>query len=617
MDTNRGLKHLKHNLELSIKGYVNILFVTLVISIVIFVFTFSIINTKYNSYILKIWIASNIYESIDFTKNKTIKFKKPDGTYQRSLARDIISNEWFIFHINKSIKTLFISLGITSLLSIFAFVLMIKFLAKHGKKINMGTHIRGGIKASNEDVNRSLESNNEKSVFSIGGVHLLKDSETKHIFISGATGYGKSISIKELMDVIRSLDQKFIVYDKSGEYVKLYFRKDFDIILNPFDERMPEYSIWNECQQIWDYENISSSFFPSPSGEGNNETASHFINSARSVFGDLLKRLKETNKATSKMLMHYVNQVSLETLSGFLSGTDSKSIISVDNERHASDVRSTLAPKIKSLKYLDGQYTGKGFSLKEWVKDDADKRCIFIVSGGDLKETINPLISAWFDIFCRSVLSLNESRERRIYMILDELATLPKIESIVDFANEARKFGGCGIYSVTSFEELYRIYGKSRAKTLIGMCGTKLTYCCDEPDTAEWISKLYLEEEIYEYSEGVTFAESDKRGDSVSANKRRSKKPLYMSSEIMQLHIFQALLKLPGKYPITEVIVTPQDRENIAESFIPKNTENNKEQTIPEQNEDAYRAHPDDIQNLIDIEDEPTPKIEQAKVPFL
>jgi len=611
MDTSRGLKHFKHTLDLSIKGYINILFITLVVSTVIFTLLFTLINKKYDSYILKIWITSNIYESIDLTKNKTIKFKKPDGSYQKSLAQDIIDNEWFKFQVNKSKSTLIICFIITLILSILSYTLLVKFFVKYGKKVNKGTHIRGGVKASNETVNRLLELKNEKSEYSVGGVHLIKNSETEHVFISGSIGKGKSLAIKELMDTIRSLDHKFILYDKSGEYVKSYYRDGFDIILNPFDQRMPEYCIWNECINLWDYDNIGSSFIPSPSDEGRNETAAHFINSARTLLCDLMKRLKEKDQATSKKLMRFVNQASLESLSDFLNGMDSKSIISPDNERHASDVRATLTPKIKALKYLTGQYNEDGFSLKKWVSDDTDKRCVFIVSGGDLKETLAPLISAWFDIYCRSVLSLNESRDRRIFMILDEIASLPKIESVIDYANEARKFGGCGIYSVTSVEELYRIYGKSRAKTLIGMCGTKITYRCDEPDTAEWISKLYLEEEIHEYTEGVTFSESNKRGDSVNTNKRRSKKPLYMSSEIMQLDKFKSLLKLPGSYPITEVIVKPKDRDVIAESFIKKDMPTTPEEIQPEldQNEEEFRAHPDDIHKLIGDEEKPVPKV--------
>ena len=619
MDTTRGIKHFKHKLDLSIKSYANILLITLVLSFVLFAFLFLSLNNKYDNYILKIWVASNVYESIGFTKNKTIKFQKPDGQFQRSYARDIIQNEWFLHQINKSKNTFILCAIITGLFAIISYIFIIIFFVKYGKNVNKGTHIRGGVKASTENVNKLIESNNEKSEFSIGSVNLIKNSEVEHIFISGSIGKGKSLSIKELIDTIRTLDHKFIIYDKSGEYVKLYYREGHDILLNTFDQRMPDYNLWNECPQIWDYENIGSSFIPSPSNEGQSETASHFINSARTLFCDLMKRLKESGKATSQNLMYYANQASLETLSAFLNGTDAKAIVNPDNERHASDVRSTLTPKIKALRYLTGQFSEEGFSLKKWVKDDADKRCVFIVSGGDLKETLAPLISAWFDIYCRSVLSLDESRTRRIFMILDEIASLPKIESVIDYANEARKFGGCGIYSVTSVEELYRIYGKSRAKTLIGMCGTKVTYRCDEPDTAEWISKLYLDEEVYEYSEGVSFAESSRRGDTVNTNRRRSKKPLYMASEIMQLDRFKALLKLPGSYPITEIIVNPKDRETIAESFIPKDMQTTMEKTEnePNVNEEECRAHPDDIHQLIDLEEEATVTETKPIEPYL
>ena len=358
------------------------------------------------------------------------------------------------------------------------------------------------------------------------------------------------------------------------ELIKLFKKnplENYDIILNPFDTRMVNYNIWNECFDDFDYENIASSFIPSsPNDNANISSASaHFTNSGRTLLCDTMRRLAETNQATSEKLLAYINQVPLKQLHQLLRGTDSQGVVNPDSERHASDVRSTVAPMIKALRYLQGN-NKTGFSLKTWVRDDEDKRCVFITCKGSQKETLSPLISAWFDIFSKEIMSLKEDLNRRIWMIIDELASLPKIESLVDFANEARKFGGCGIFSVTSVEEMYRLYGRSRAKTLVGMCGTKLTYRCDEPDTAAWISRLYLEEEIKELSEGVNISNSEHRGDSVNMNDRRVNKALFMSSEIMQLDDFHCLLKLPGAYPVTKITIKPKERKKIAEDFIDK-----------------------------------------------
>jgi type IV secretory pathway TraG/TraD family ATPase VirD4 len=41
-----------------------------------------------------------------------------------------------------------------------------------------------------------------------------------------------------------------------------------------------------------------------------------------------------------------------------------------------------------------------------------------------MAEALRPLISAWVDVLCTSILSLGEDRDRRIWMFLDELASL-------------------------------------------------------------------------------------------------------------------------------------------------------------------------------------------------
>ena len=564
----RGVNQFTHIFNQLIKGYISIFFITLLLWLVTFIVFFLLLNKSHDTHISKKWLESHMIKKIPMIKNKTIDYKTPDGNLRKSHINKFINNNNVKLSLSRTIKKIQLSILLSSLLSILNFVLLVMLFIKYGQKLEKGKHIRGGTIATNQQLNELLKSNQKQSRFKIGGVYLVDSLETNHMFISGATGTGKSFAIKDILDLVRQSDQKFICYDKSGEYVSLYYRENYDIILNPFDARMVNYNIWNECIDDFDYENIASSFIPSSPNE-NASASLHFTNSGRTLLCDTMRKLSEINQATSENLLKHINQVSLKQLHQILQGTDSQGVVNPDNERHASDVRSTVAPMIKALRYLQGK-DKTGFSLKKWVRDDEDKRCVFITCKGSQKETLSPLISAWFDIFSKEIMSLKEDLNRRIWMIIDELASLPKIESLVDFANEARKFGGCGIFSVTSVEEMYRIYGRSRAKTLVGMCGTKLTYRCDEPDTAQWISRLYMEEEIKEISEGVNISNSEHRGDSVNMNDRRVNKALFMSSEIMQLDNLNCLLKLPGAYPVTKIKIKPKERKTIAEGFIEK-----------------------------------------------
>ncbi len=564
----RGVNQFTHIFNQLIKGYISIFFLTTLLWLLTFIIFFLLLNKSHDTHISKKWLESHMIKKLPMIKNKTINYKTPDGNLRKANIFQFINNNNVKLSLSKTLNKIQISMFLSSLLSILIFFLLVMLFIKYGRKIEKGKHLRGGKTATNQQLNEQLRSSRKQSRFKIGGVHLVDSLETNHMFISGATGTGKSFAIKEILDLVRQSDQKFICYDKSGEYVSLYYRENYDIILNPFDTRMVTYNIWNECLDDFDYENLASSFIPSSPNE-NTSTSLHFTNSGRTLLCDTMRKLAETNQATSENLLKHINQVSLKQLHQILQGTDSQGVVNPDNERHASDVRSTVAPMIKALRYLQGK-DKTGFSLKKWVRNDEDKRCVFITCKGSQKETLSPLISAWFDIFSKEIMSLKEDLNRRIWMIIDELASLPKIESLVDFANEARKFGGCGIFSVTSVEEMYRIYGRSRAKTLVGMCGTKLTYRCDEPDTAQWISRLYMEEEIKEISEGVNISNSEQRGDSVNMNDRRVNKALFMSSEIMQLDNFHCLLKLPGAYPVTKIKIKPKEREKISDDFIEK-----------------------------------------------
>lgn len=122
------------------------------------------------------------------------------------------------------------------------------FTRRRGKHLVTDTHLRGAKRILESELRKTVLASGMASDLTLGGVPLLKGRETEHMVISGATGAGKSVAIKELMDTVRQRAQKAIVYDTSGEFVSQYYREGIDFILNPFDARGHYWSLWSEIR---------------------------------------------------------------------------------------------------------------------------------------------------------------------------------------------------------------------------------------------------------------------------------------------------------------------------------------------------------------------------------
>ena len=78
--------------------------------------------------------------------------------------------------------------------------------------------------------------------------------EVRHILIHGTIGSGKSVLIKQLFDQIRQRGDRVIIYDKGCDYIRTFFDKTCDIILNPLDDRTSSWHLWDECRDFADFD---------------------------------------------------------------------------------------------------------------------------------------------------------------------------------------------------------------------------------------------------------------------------------------------------------------------------------------------------------------------------
>jgi type IV secretory pathway TraG/TraD family ATPase VirD4 len=163
-----------------------------------------------------------------------------------------------------------------------------------------------------------------------------------------------------------------------------------------------------------------------------------------------------------------------------------------------------------------------------------------------MAEALKPLISAWVDVLCTSILSLEEDRDRRIWMFLDELASLE------DAATKGRKAGLRIVAGLQSTAQLEKIYGREEAQTLrscfrsLVVLGGAKTDPKTSDDMSLSLGEHEVEREGYSKTHGV-------RGDTTSSQLQRSRERVVLPSEIASLPDLTGYLAFAGDYPIAKV----------------------------------------------------------------
>ena len=517
-------------------------------------------TTKYQWYLLMHYGQALLELSIQ--GNQAVhQVKEPTGKVISMEAKKFIKHRFLIQELN-DLSRLIQNIFITSLKVSGVFIVgCIMLLRYRGKLQSINQEIRGALFLEPKLLKKLLKQRKKCSDLTIGDVPLVKDSETRHILITGTTGSGKSVCMMELMDKIRHRSQRAIVYDDSGTFIKHYYREGRDVILNPLDKRCPAWNIWQDGDDLADFEAMAASLMPLHLSGSD----PFWIHSARTIFSTLAHKLKVTGNPNTRAFLRPMFSLD-DGLNKLLQGTVAEVLTSESLEKMALSIKSTLATYCKSFLYLQDE-TGPLFSIKKWIQHENRDGWIFVATSADKLEAIKPLISVWIDVAARNLLSLTPSFDRRIWFLIDELASLHRLSSLSLLLSQGRKYGVCNVTAFQDIHQLRSIYGRDEAEALLSMYNTNLCYRTKCPDTAMWMSRLTGQREIIEKREGFSYGANDIR-DGVSVHQERRKEPLILDTQFLKLNDCEAYMLLPENTPVTKIKLIAKKRPILSEALV-------------------------------------------------
>ena len=447
-------------------------------------------------------------------------------------------------------------------------ILMVIFHRRHHKDIQ-DKFIRGSklISAENMDEFNKSKKNNEIKFKITNLVSMPLSITSRHTFIIGKPGTGKTQLIGRILDQILKNDFRVIIHDSKGDFISTYFDFNKHYIFNPLDKRhmglkdvemqlikemsgvcikdinestrlkypkqMGSRSINNRISECFTYSELLDNIVdindnmldesPFKANKRNtngkdltnkgwsifNELHSHvdidafcaslipesassdnfWPISSRQLFGSIITYCMVHGKTSYDELWKMINKSNEELLECFktTAGCEEGGKL-LTEAKTANNIMAVMSNYTKPIKYLRG--TDGDFSIKDWIKDkDSEKRVIFLSNSAMIQETIKPFLTLFVDFSTKTLCSMDDDLNRRLFFILDEFGELSKIGSIIQLLTQSRSKGGASYILTQSVAQINAIYGQEGATSIVNSCGNTISFAVSDESTADFISK--------------------------------------------------------------------------------------------------------------------------------
>lgn len=449
--------------------------------------------------------------------------------------------------------------------------LLAKFKLK-AKAIVKDEHLRGQRIVEPSELVSQIKKDHKDFRFSFGRIPIPRQYETTHFFIVGKSGSGKTAALNQVIEKIRQAGHKAVIYDTKGDYIAKFYNPEKDLIFNPLDSRTLHWNIFDELYLVSDIESFGFSLIP-PVPQGHEDE--YFITGAREVFYSILYYLYATGKRTMKDLWQTVSQGHggvIETLKKAVNEynlDDCKRGLGIlegyERGTHsASDVISTMKKYTNCFKYVEHHQSQ--FKIADWLNRQ-DGGFLFLVNYDKIKNVLKPLASVLIEQLGNTALSLPDDRDRRIYFVLDEFASLQRMPKFVDFLERGRSKGISLWIATQDINQIEKEYGNKTMNTIVNNCSTTVAFAVQDVNTCHYLSQFFGEKEILETDESLSMGPADYR-DGLNLTRRRKIDKLLLPSEFSLLPVFSFYIKI-GEYPISKDSIDFKAYPDLQPSFVP------------------------------------------------
>ena len=397
------------------------------------------------------------------------------------------------------------------------------------KQLRYGRRLRGPEMLTPKEFNLRVEGDGIgiKTDRMKAMIRIPKRAEAQHMQIIADTGGGKTVILLQILRQIKHRGDSAIVYDPARDFVRRFYDpKRGDVILNPLDKRCPYWGPSEELRRRSEAKALAVSLFQPPQ----DRKGEFFIESPQKIFAFLM-----AYGPTPEELVKWMSDP--QEIDRRLKGTEHAHLINPTAHDQRSGVLGSLGLVADSLRLLPKKGEGNGeWSAREWA--ETRQGWIFITSLPTEREALKPLHSLWIDLLVLRLLNEPKEGQKRVWFVIDELASLQKLPQLHTAITENRKSNNPVILGFQGKAQLEVLYGHL-AEVMLSQPATSIWLKTKEPAASEWVSKFIGKVEIERLRE--THFDGSRAGRNFTLD--RQIEPLVMESEISGLADLHAYMK--------------------------------------------------------------------------
>jgi hypothetical protein len=413
------------------------------------------------------------------------------------------------------------------------FVIMLPFTVRmdveRQKRLRYGRRLKGPEMLTPRQFNRTVKgdgigfkTDNMKDM-----LRIPLRAEAQHMQVIGDTGAGKSALLSQVLRQVRSRGDSAIVYDPAREYVKRFYSPERgDVILNPLDKRCPYWGPAEELRSRSEAKALAASLFQPPQ----DKKGEFFIESPQKIFAFLM-----AYGPTPEQLVEWMSNPA--EIDRRLQGTEHAHLIDPHAHQQRAGVLASLGLVADSLRLLPKKGEGNGeWTATEWT--EKRQGWIFLTSLPAEREALRPLQSLWIDWLVLRLLNEPTEAQKRVWFVIDELASLQKLPQLHTAITEARKSRNPVVLGFQGKAQLEYLYGHL-AEVMLSQPATSIWLTTKEPKAGQWVSEFIGKVEVERLRE--THFDGTRAGRNFALD--RQVEPLVLESEISGLADLHAYMK--------------------------------------------------------------------------
>jgi hypothetical protein len=380
-----------------------------------------------------------------------------------------------------------------------------------------GRHITKNLK----EIARDLKSEGKAEGIQIcPGLPISLAREKQHFALIAESGQGKSQIITPIIKQVIGRGDRVIIYDFKGDETDKY-PSDQSYLFAPWLAGTTEWDIASDIVNAQDAKTFAATLIPE------NDKNPFFVNSARDILTGFILYLQSTKGADWSIgdigkVMILPTPEQYQILQNYYPQA-AQYLAKADSET-TSNVKSSLSAAMGGMLDLSEAWDGSGekISIREFILNvkKYPKKIIILQGNSRYAEQSKIYINSIISVIASTLGDYQlENKDNRIWLFLDELQELGRINGLEKFVAVGRSKGVRLVLASQDPGRLIDIYGRDLWNSIYANCANKIIGKLTG-DSADYYSKIAGKAEYSRNSTTTTKSLTNQGGGSAAFSKQ-------------------------------------------------------------------------------------------------